>query len=364
METDIVIAGGGIIGLYTAYSLLDSGLKVTVIDRGSFGRESSWAAGGILAPLLPWKYGHAITELTQDATETYAHLAQQLRSETGIDIEYWPCGLAILNTQEHLEAQHWCKQHGQSCELHGPPSLETFIGKSTNDCLYLPDIAQVRSPRLIKALVAYLHQRGVELLPETTLQKCEIKNDQVASVGTTRGHIHTQKLVWATGAWAQQLDGVDSSIQLPQITPIRGQILAFDGRDVGLDTILYSDDHYLIPRRDGLILAGSTLENVGFNRSITTAAYEELRRKSIALLPQLARCEIMHHWSGLRPASPHNRPSIGPHPHITGLYINSGHFRYGIAMAPRSAEIITNWIVTSDNTVPNTAYQPLEIPAH
>lgn len=359
METEIVIAGGGIIGLYTAYSLLDRGLHITLIDRGSFGRESSWAAGGILAPLLPWQYDNTITDLTDNAAQSYARLAAQLLNETGIEIEYWPCGLMVLDSKQHLEAQRWCQQHGHRCQVKAP----LFIDSACEPGLFLADISQVRSPRLIKALVTYLRQCGVELLADTTLQSCKIKNDQIIGVTTSRGEIHTRKLVWATGAWTQQLSEVDRSITLPTITPIRGQILAFDGRNIGLDTILYGAGHYLIPRRDGLILAGSTLEDVGFDQSVTETAHRELREKSLALFPALASCNVVHQWSGLRPASPNNRPTIGPHPHIEGLYINSGHFRYGIAMAPRSAEIITSWILESDNTSLNTTYQPQEVPA-
>lgn len=366
MQTELIIAGGGIIGLYTAYYLTKSDIKITLVDRGQFGQESSWAAGGILTPLLPWQYRPAVTALTNDASQNYAELATQLLTETDIDIEFWRCGLEILNSNNHPAAQQWCQTHNIPAQTTPAPSIHPEIQKlhASQLGMFLPQVAQIRSPRLIKGMLTYLVRHGVDLLPDTELMECVIENDRITGIQTSRGHIRTQQLVWATGAWAQQLRCGQQPVTPPHVAPIRGQILAFDAKKIGLDTIVFDDGHYLIPRKDGLILAGSTLEDVGFDNSITAAARETLRQKSLALLPELSGCEIVHQWSGLRPASNENVPTIGPHPHIQGLYFNCGHFRYGIAMAPQSAKIIADWILQPGNPSIDTSYRPKDTPAH
>ena len=365
MQTELIIAGGGIIGLYTAYFLVDSDVKITVIDRGQFGQESSWAAGGILMPLLPWQYSAAVTNLTHAAADHYADLSSELLAATGTDIEFWRCGLEILQSNLYPTADEWCRLHSVETQSADIPSVHPAIANLHvhQSGMYLPQVAQIRSPRLIKAMLTYLVQKGVDLLPDTELIECIVERDRISGVQTSRGHIRTRQLIWATGAWAQQLRCSRQPITPPHVAPIRGQILAFEGQKIGLDTIVFDNDHYLIPRKDGLILAGSTLENVGFDKSVTTAALQELRQKSLALLPQLNGCEIVRQWSGLRPASNDNVPTIGPHPRIEGLYFNCGHFRYGIAMAPQSAKIIADWILNTGNRVPDSTYKPTDTPA-
>lgn len=365
MQTEVIIAGGGIIGLYTAYFLADSDVKITVVDRGQFGQESSWAAGGILTPLLPWEYSSPVTDLTANASVSYAQLADKLLAETGTNIEYWQCGLEVLHSDHYPSARDWCRRHRVielSTEI---PVNKTCIKELHTNLrgMHLPQVAQVRSPRLIKAMLTYLVQKGVDLLPNTELIECIVEQDQITGIQTSRGHIRTRQLVWATGAWAQQLKCSNRPITPPHVAPIRGQILAFDGKRIGLDTIVYNQGHYLIPRKDGLILAGSTLEDVGFDKSITEAALLEMQQNSLALLPELATCDIVHQWSGLRPASSDNMPTIGPHPQIEGLYFNCGHFRYGIAMAPQSAKIIGDWVLQPDGQSLNDTYRPKNTPA-
>ena len=364
MQTEVIIAGGGIIGLYTAYYLVSRDVKVTVIDRGSFGRGSSWAAGGILTPLLPWDYTPAVTDLTNDAASRYTDLSAELRTSTGIDTEFWRCGLEVLQSDQYSNAKHWCQQHTVSTSTTDVPSKNPRVHElhGSFNGLSLPRVAQIRSPRLLQALSAHLATCGVNMISDTEIVECVIENDQVTGVRTPHARIQTDKLVWATGAWAGQIQSTHPYVTLPKVDPVRGQMIAFDGKSVGLDTIIYNAGHYLIPRKDGLILAGSTLEHVGFDQSVTAAALLELQQKSLLLLPQLAACKITHQWSGLRPASNENIPTIGPHPHIKGLYFNCGHFRYGVAMAPKSAEIITDWIVPQDHQAPNATYRLTDTP--
>ncbi|MEM8844982.1 MAG: FAD-dependent oxidoreductase [Pseudomonadota bacterium] len=347
MNSDIVIVGGGIIGLYSAMLLAEHNLTITLIDQGPIGKESSWAAGGILSPLLPWNYDDKTLYLTEDSSSKYAFLAETLIETTGVDIEYWSCGLVSICHEKHSTLKNWCASKGLRFSSKCPSDIDMFKSLQKKLPIYLPDVAQVRSPKLISALYKHLINQNVNLLPYTKLIDLKIENKGIVGAQTSAGLIKTNRLVWATGAWA----GINSPSlnNLPPISPVRGQIIVFDGKSINLRTILYKQGYYLIPRKDGLILSGSTLENVGFDKSTTPAGYDELMQKSISLIPELKSCKVVHHWSGLRPYSKNQHPFIEQHPRIQGLYLNCGHYRYGVAMAPRSAEIISETIINPNS---------------
>jgi len=334
MKSDIVIVGGGIIGLYSAYLLALRGIKSTLIDKGDFGKESTWAAGGILTPLLPWDYSEKILFLTRNASGIYQNLAAKLLQDTNYDIEHWVCGLTVFSNKT-AQIKDWCNQNN------------VHYKKENNHLsqVHLTDIAQIRTPILIKALIKQLENLGVTLLNNTSVTQCCIEHNKIIGIETSTGLINTSKLIWATGAWASKISPVNVQLCTPVIEPIKGQMIALENCPVQLSSILFKNGHYLIPRKDGLILAGSTLENVGFVNSVTDLAKETLWKRSVDMMPELATSNITHHWAGLRPGSKDNIPTIGPHPDIEGLFYNIGHFRYGIAMAPKSCEILTKWII-------------------
>ncbi len=339
MKSDVVIVGGGIIGLYSAYLLALDGVKLTLIDRGELGQESTWAAGGILSPLLPWDYSQEILFLTNNACDTYQQLAHELQAKADCNIEYWQCGLRII-TDEVEMIQHWCRQHHYTLHVHAASDSQTPLNQ-----LHLPDVAQVRTPLLINGLVKRLQTLGVKFLTNTQVTDCCIINNKLTGVKLSAGKIDTSTLIWATGAWTPSIHNDSINIQAPNITPIKGQVIALKNSPITLKHILFKQGHYLIPRKDGLILAGSTLEDVGYEKTPTRAARDQLWKKSLDMMPELASCEISHHWTGLRPGSIDNIPTIGPHPGIDGLFFNCGHFRYGLTMAPTSCEILTKWIL-------------------
>ena len=351
MNSDILIIGGGIIGLYSAALLANTGASITVIDQSDIGGESSWAAGGILSPLLPWDYAGETHDLTDQASIRYEQLADQLKESTGIDIEFWPCGLVTVQNQRNPSAESWCQKHNVPFDSVCPSAIGAFKPSNNKSYLFLPEVAQIRCSKLLPALYEDLKLRGVAFLPHTQVHALEIENNQIIGAQTKVGLIQCHHLVWATGAWSGRLESNSRLINPPKITPVRGQIIAYDAKKIGLSTILYDQGHYLIPRKDGLILAGSTLEHVGFDKSTTESARHQLEENSISLIPELANCNISQHWSGLRPYSETQRPLIGSHPQIRGLYMNCGHFRYGIAMAPRSAEIIFQAIEKAESGV-------------
>jgi glycine oxidase len=331
LNSDFLIVGAGVSGLATAQRLLAQGATVTVVERGAVGQESSWAGGGILSPLCPWDYADAVNQLCSYSAAEFAAWTSALHSATGVDPEFRRSGMLVLPSFNAEAAKNWCATHHM--RLQSVP----WAGR---DALLLPDVAQVRNPRLMQAL-----QQQVTMLGGKTVAQCEVQGvvvgqGGVKSLTTAQGSFSAERYIVCAGAWSRQVLG-EYALQL-DIKPVRGQMLLFKFDAPPIEHIVLQDGMYLIPRRDGHLLVGSTLEDVGFDKSTTTVARDSLWQRAQLILPQLRDMSLLQHWSGLRPGSPHNIPTIGRHPALENLYINSGHFRYGVTMAPASATVLLN----------------------
>lgn len=338
MIPDFLIVGGGIIGLSTACELARNGAKVHILERGLVGHEASWAGGGILSPLLPWDYSEPVTRLTRWSSELYPQWINVLAT-TGIDPEYRRSGMLVLPEFDEAGALDWCRRHHMEVELLAASSLVPGIGLDDR-ALWLPQVAQVRNPRLLKAARRRVEALGVEVTENAEVTGLRVAAGRLAGVETAKGTFAGGACVITGGAWSKRILG-EYALQL-DIRPVRGQMLLFRMAPGSLRPILLQDGIYLIPRDDGLVLVGSTMEEVGFDKAITPATKASLHDRAVAILPAMNRAEFVHHWAGLRPGSPENIPTIDRHPQIENLYVNSGHFRYGVTMAPASARLLAN----------------------
>ena len=343
---DIVIIGGGVSGLLTARELQLAGRAVTVIDQSSIGSESSWAGGGILLPLYPWRQPAAISALVHASLSCYPQLQQRLLNDTGIDPEWQPCGLLLCHNPDHTAASAWC-QHYDIVRQAPPPELFAALQTDWLAPFWLPDIAQVRNPRLLKALKQDVQQRGGVLLEHATVTAIEQHQQRINHISVNQQRFSVNEVVVCAGAWTaavlERWLPMDTSA-LP-IAPVKGQMLVFDAEPTTLSTMVLAGDRYLIPRRDGKILAGSTVEHAGFDKTTTAAAAEQLYHFATALLPALRQYPVSHHWAGLRPGSPTGVPFIGRHPQLHNLSINAGHFRNGLVMGPASAALMADLLL-------------------
>lgn len=341
MALHVLVAGGGIVGCMTALELSKRGCKVTVVERNEIASqksgESSWAGAGILFPLLPWMYADAVNRLTMDGAEMYPPICERLQLETGIDPEYQQCGMLLLPAFDMDAAQAWCKTYGLQAEAI-PEGRLPLNSMSPGQGLWLPQVGQVRSPHLLKALRKYLEQQGVELIERTELMPLRV-TAEMNEWPTQDGRIlKADKFIVTSGAWSFELLK-ENALKL-SIKPMRGQILLYEQPEPGLSHMVYREGFYLVPRKDGLLLAGSTLEDVGFDTTTTEEVKAALAAKAEAILPALKGRPVIKHWSGLRPGTPDNLPTIAEHPQVRNLYLNTGHFRYGLTMAPCSARMI------------------------
>jgi glycine oxidase len=362
--TDCIVVGAGLIGMLTARELRAAGASVAVFDRGLCGQEASWAGGGILSPLYPWRYPRAVTALAAWGQCAYPDLATALTEESGVDPEWTRSGMLILDVADQEAALAWAERHAVRMESIEPRQwlgIEPVLSCSESDALgdsalWLPDIAQVRNPRLVRALRESLIKQGVRLQEGVEVQSLVKVGNRIAGVQTNQGVRRAGAVVVAGGAWSAGLLRT-VGIGLP-LAPVRGQMILFQA-PVGLLTRMVMRHHrYLIPRRDGRILAGSTLEQLGFDKATTQAAAAELRRAAVDLVPSLEDCPVERQWAGLRPGNPSGVPYIGPHPSMNGLYICTGHYRNGVVLAPASARLLTDSVLGRTPILDLSPYAP------
>jgi glycine oxidase len=330
----IIVVGGGIMGCMTALELTRRGHQVTIIERNQIASqtsgESSWAGAGIVFPLLPWFYKDEVNQLALAGASLYPELCQQLSYETGIDPECIKSGMLIQPPFDRELALAWCVKNHVPIEQKGGDLL-------------LQEVAQVRNPRLLQALKQWLIQHNVTLIEHTQLAPInEVQLEKAGQIDAWKANtgavFEADKFVVTSGAWSFELLK-ETSLKL-NIKPMRGQILLYQLPAQTLQHIVYKDGFYLVPRSDGYLVAGSSLEDVGFDTGTTEAMRLEMQAKAEAIMPSLKHAPVIKHWSGLRPGTPENVPTIAAHPSIKNLYLNTGHFRYGVTMAPASAQLV------------------------
>ena len=355
--TDILIIGGGISGLLTARELRLAGCNVTVLDCDALGQQSSWAGGGILLPIYPWRQPAAISDLVIPSIAAYPRLQAEILSATAMDPQWRPCGMWISQNPDLDLAKAWCTARGLAFQA-GASFQPAGVQASQHNALWLPEVAQIRNPRLLKSLTVYLRQLGVRFIEHALITGIETTEDRVVALTTTQHRWQFRHLVLAAGAWTAQLikQLLPDVQQDLQVKPVKGQMLLFAAPADLLSCMVLDGDRYLIPRADGRILAGSTVEDVGFDKTTTAAARDALYQFAVDLLPALKHYGVEAHWAGLRPGSPDGVPTIGLHPQLTNLGINVGHFRNGLVMGPASAQLLADLILQRQPELNPDAY--------
>ncbi len=343
-----------------ARELAEAGASVALLERQALGGESSWAGGGILSPLNPWRVPEPITTLCRWSQAAYPQLAEDLKERTGIDPEWRQSGLLFCDCDDPAGAAQWAQAHASRLEPLTAADVERVeprIRAAAGNPLLLPDIAQVRNPRLLRALRADLAQRGVALLEHHPVDEIKVERGRVVGVTCRQETFSAGAYVVAAGAWSGLLARTAGLPDLP-IVPVKGEMLIFDAPPGLLAHMVLSRGRYLIPRKDGRILVGSTVENAQFNKGTSDTVREALRDFAHGLLPALRQCQIEKHWAGLRPGSPEGIPIIGGHPEVANLYFSSGHFRNGFVMAPASARLLADHVLRRPPVVAPEPYLP------
>lgn len=348
---DCIIVGGGIVGLTIARKLSRDGRRVMLIDRAECGREASWAGAGILSPCNPHRED-PLSHLQDRSLDLYADLCPALHDETGIDPEYDPCGelsllftentLSIARSDERVAAGTLMPDGCPVYNIHDADSLRAvapFVGAEAVGALECRQTAQVRNPRLLQALRASCLGAGTVIKEHTPVEQLVMDGSRVTGVRVADEALASDMVILAAGAWSSQLSPQLES--LVPVSPVRGQMILLRQPERPFRPVISSGKSYLVARRDGRILLGSTEEpDAGFQKRNTPQGVSALMETALKMVPSLAGASVEAMWSGLRPATPDGRPYIGPVPGFDGLIAATGHFRTGLTLAPVTAEVV------------------------
>ena len=351
---DVLIIGGGVIGLAVAHALAGRGVQnLTVIEKNNFGREASWAAGGILAPQLETDKDDAFFRIACAGRDLYRNFAENLQDETGIDVQLDTTGTLYVAFTEDEEVElrarfAWQQEQGLAVEWldrNGARSLEPHLSKKARCALRFPNDFQIENRRLVKALRIANIRLGVRLHKDREAKALKIENSRVVGVETSHGDISAHSIVLAAGAWSSSLN---CAVPLPQleVEPVRGQMLCFKPPEQLARHVIYSSRGYLVPRRDGRLLAGSTTESAGFEKRVTNDGVNAINSMAVEIAPALESLMVVDSWAGFRPRAKDGLPVLGPTRHVAGLFYATGHYRNGILLAPITGELIAEAILS------------------
>ena len=352
---DIVIVGGGVIGLTIARALALRGMRdVCLVERGNLGTEASWAAAGMLLPQVEADKAEEFFNLACQSRDLYPGFAAALREETGIDVELDTTGTLYLAVTEHdheeIEKRYeWQTRAGLAVErLSGIEAreLEPCVSASTLGALRFPKDIQVENRRLLSALANSVKKHGVEIATQTSVASVLLDGNRVRGVQTSRGAISSPTVVIAAGTWSSFIKTSPES-PIPTIEPVRGQMVCLEAKPRLTRHVLYSPRGYLVPRQDGRLLAGSTSENAGFAKCVTAGGVATILRNALEISPAISDLPVVDTWAGLRPRSSDGLPVMGPCGEIDGLFCATGHYRNGILLAPLTGELISKAIISS-----------------
>ncbi len=378
---DALVIGGGVIGLAAALRLRQRGLSVTLLERSECGREASWAGAGMLIPPNPNRRG-PMQQLVRRSLELYRAFCEELTELSGIDAEYESCGAMEILTSDQRYRMALSEQRAaaqppstrDSVDASGervvrPPEFEVLdidaarvlepglapavagtdqVKLSIVGVLHVRDAAQVRNPRLLTALQAACRQTGVHVRERASVSELMVDGARVVGAKIGDEALRAERTVVCAGAWSSGVCG-ELGPSLP-VYPVRGQIVLLRMPKRPLRHLIIERSTYLVPRRDGHVLIGSTEEHdSGFEKRNTPSAIQRMLQTAAAMAPCLADASVVGMWSGLRPGTPDRRPYLGLVPGVAGLIAATGHFRMGLTLAPVTAEIVAD-LVTAGTT--------------
>ena len=355
---DFLIIGGGIIGLLTAKELQKTGATVAIIEKNSPGQQATWAAGGILSPMRPWLYSSPVNAISSLSQRVYQQLSTELYDETGIDPEWVLSGMLVLHDDEMPQAIQWCEQNDSPIEVLTVNELSRQFGHLKplgQTAIYRSDVATIKPHKLSAALTRYLTAKGVSFYNSQEAKQLTSTDQTITGVQLANSTVSAGEYIICGGAWSTQL--IPDVCPKPIITPVKGQMLCFPPTELSNLCMVMDGNRYIIPRKGGRIVVGSTRENTDFDASTTQAAYDDLKGFAQQLYPALANIEPDAHWAGLRPTSPQSIPYICRVEPFNNLSLNAGHYRNGIVTAPASAELMADILLNRITKIDTEPYK-------
>lgn len=332
---EILIVGGGIIGLAIALELKAQGASVTILSR-DFAEAATHAAAGMLAPQAEKIPPSPMLDLCLASRSLYADWVHKLEAITGMNAGYWACGiLAPIYGDAPTDRTDWLDRAQVS-------TIQAGLSEEISGSWWFPEDAQVDNRALAKVLWMAAKEVGIEIQTDVKVERF-VSSDRhtITALETTQGTWQADHYILATGAWAQEL------LPIP-VFPRKGQMLSVQvppELGVPLQRVLFGENIYIVPRQDGRIVLGATSENVGFTPGNTPLGMNSLLSAAIRLYPALQHFPIQEFWYGFRPATPDELPILGSSPY-QNLTLATGHYRNGILLAPITAQLIAQWVLT------------------
>ncbi len=349
---DVIIAGAGVIGLACAWHAARDGARVALVDRSRPAAGATRVAAGMLAPVGELDFGEAaLLEMTTAAADLYPGFVEELERGTGLDVGYSRCGAlhVALDRDEAAELgrmRELQRSLGFATDWLSPREcrrLEPGLAPSLHGGIHVAGDAVVDPRALGEALLAAAVAEGVEVIAGAEIERALIAGGRIEGVATARGELRAGAVVLATGAWSGQAPWLPPEAR-PPVRPVKGQALELsapaDPAEPVIGRILSSERVYLVPRADGRLIVGATMEEKGFDTTVTAGGVHELLREAHRLLPEVDELELKDASAGLRPGTPDNLPIVGPGS-LAGLILATGHHRNGILLAPLTAERVT-----------------------
>lgn len=360
---DVVVIGGGVIGLAIAWNLTEQQLHPLVVEKNQPGQEASSAAAGILAVSSGRSRQGPVYQLKRASQALYPALVQEIEQRTGIDVEYHTAGvLDLIRTQEdeqkYREIYQLRREQGSAAAWLSADEvrrLEPHLTTELRGAVHFPDDHHLNNGKLAQAWAKAVVQRGATIRTDATVTEARIANGKVTAVRIGDEWISTNTVVIAAGSWSQQV-GEIFGLTIP-VQPAKGQMMSV--RSTLVRHVISWDDHYLVPRKNGEVVIGSTVEFVGYDKEVSLATLRALIDRSVALVPELHSAPLHRFWAGLRPYSPSRRPILCRAPGLENVILATGHHRNGIVMAPMTGKLIAELITTGQ---PSMSLEPFALP--
>ena len=360
---DVVIAGGGVIGGSIALELAEAGMKVGLYDAREPGREASWASAGMISPAPESPAMIPYMPISLGSVALYPEFIRRVEGVTGKNVGYRRSGAldAILagNVQEELSTiialQHGVGLRAEALSAEQARELEPALTEEIEAAIFRPDEASLDNRVFTDAVLEAARIKGARIFAGNGAAAVWREGQRSKGLILQQGRVEAKWTIIAAGCFSARIEG---AAPYAPVFPAKGQMLALRCESVSLRHVLWVDHTYLVPRNDGRIIAGSTIERTGFDHDVTAGGIQKILGGALRLVPALEKARIEETWAGLRPDSPDHLPIIGP-TDIEGLLVATGHFRSGILLAPITARLIGEWVMKQTVSLDWERFSPM-----
>jgi glycine oxidase len=360
---DAAIAGGGLIGASIALELARAGLRIGLFDRQEPGQEASWAGAGILSPAPEGAAMISLVPVAKASMAIYPEFVRMVEETSGQSVGYRPKGtlqaIFMRDAREELSTvialHHGLGLKAEPLRADDARELEPALSEELEAAVLRPEEASVDNRALTQAVLEAARRSGVQFFAGSEVEAVWREGSRCLGLHLKNEKIEAQWTVIAAGCFSANIEGVAA---FAPVRPAKGQMIALRADHLNIERVLWSEKIYLVPRNDGRVLAGATVEYAGFEKGLTAGGLEKILAGALELAPGLANARVEETWAGLRPDSPDHLPILGP-TDLDGLLIATGHFRGGILLAPITARLVREWVTQQRVSVDWDRFSPM-----